>query len=68
MKADRQRSPNVHSFARGLLLAVLALALVRPVRGQTPERDTAAKLKDFDAWMTAVKQRDPSGEFTFPKK
>jgi CubicO group peptidase (beta-lactamase class C family) len=42
---------NVRSCARALLLGFLALVLVRSLPAQTPDRDTAAKLKDFDAWM-----------------
>jgi CubicO group peptidase (beta-lactamase class C family) len=37
---------------RALVFAVLALALVRSLPAQTPELETAAKLKEFDAWMT----------------
>jgi CubicO group peptidase (beta-lactamase class C family) len=51
MKMVRKRSANVRSGARYLLLAFIALALVGSLPAQTPERDTAAKLKDFDAWM-----------------
>ena len=35
-------------IARALLLVIV---LVGPAAGQTPDSDTAAKLKDFDAWM-----------------
>jgi CubicO group peptidase (beta-lactamase class C family) len=51
MKLFRRQSPSVVNAPRALLLAVIALALVRGLPAQTPERNTAAKLKDFDAWM-----------------
>ena len=44
-------APGSRGAGRALLLSILALALVRGLPAQTPDRDTAAKLKDFDAWM-----------------
>jgi CubicO group peptidase (beta-lactamase class C family) len=51
MKMVRKQSPGVRNCARALLVAFLALVLVRSLPAQTPDADTAAKLKDFDAWM-----------------
>ncbi len=51
MKVIRKQSPVVRSAARALLLAILAFTLVPSLPGEAPERDTAAKLKDFDSWM-----------------
>lgn len=47
MKAFRKSSRT--AFA--LLLSVLALAPARPLAAESADRETAAKLKDFDAWM-----------------
>ena len=44
-------SPGVRNCARALFAACLAFALVRGLPAQTPDANTAAKLKDFDAWM-----------------
>jgi CubicO group peptidase (beta-lactamase class C family) len=51
MNVIRKTWPTACNRARVLLLAILAFALVRPLPGETPDRDTVAKLKDFDAWM-----------------
>jgi len=51
MKVVHKSSRGARSFVRVGFLAILALALVRPLPGETPDRDTAARLKDFDAWM-----------------
>jgi CubicO group peptidase (beta-lactamase class C family) len=42
---------NVRTSARALLVAGLVLTLAGSLLAQTPGADTAAKLKDFDAWM-----------------
>ena len=51
MKKSFRPSPSIRNSARFLLLGIIALALVRTLPAQTADRDTAAKLKDFDAWM-----------------
>lgn len=50
MKGIRRISSGSRGFARALLV-FLALGFVRALAGETPEGDTAAKLKDFDTWM-----------------
>ncbi len=51
MKVVHKSSRGSRSFVRAAFLAILAFAFVRPLPGETPDRDTAARLKDFDAWM-----------------
>ena len=51
MKIVRKASASVRNSARVLLLAFITLGVVRGLAAQTPDADTAAKLKDFDAWM-----------------
>ena len=52
MKLFRNPSQCVRPSTRVLLVAFIALALTRRLPAQTPDGDTAAKLKDFDAWMS----------------
>lgn len=54
MTLIRKPSPVVRNAARALLLAIFALGVVRGLPAQTPDRDTAAKLKDFDGWMAGT--------------
>jgi CubicO group peptidase (beta-lactamase class C family) len=42
---------NFRKSARSLLVACLLLTFMGSLAAQTPGGDTAAKLKDFDAWM-----------------
>jgi len=51
MKMIRESSSASRNGARVLLFAFVALALARGLPAQTPDGDTAAKLKDFDGWM-----------------
>jgi CubicO group peptidase (beta-lactamase class C family) len=51
MKLFRNPSQCVRPSTRVLLVAFIAFALARRLPAQTPDGDTAAKLKDFDAWM-----------------
>jgi CubicO group peptidase (beta-lactamase class C family) len=51
MNLLRQPSPDVRISARAFLIACLALTLAGSLAAQTPDGDTAAKLKGFDAWM-----------------
>src|ERR1700693_783801 len=51
MKMVRTSSPSARNCARAVLLALLALALVRALPGQTPNGDTAAKLRHSDGWL-----------------
>jgi CubicO group peptidase (beta-lactamase class C family) len=56
MKAVQKQSRRVRDLRiceRALLLGFLLFVLVgsHPLPAQTPDRDTAARLKDFDAWM-----------------
>src|SRR5712691_6721278 len=56
MKAVQKKSRRVRDVricARALLLGLIVLVLVgsHPLPAQAPDRDTASKLKDFDAWM-----------------
>src|SRR6266545_13974 len=54
MKLDRKRPSG--AAARALLLAVLAAGLAVALPAEAPDRDTSAKLKGFDAWMTQTIQ------------
>jgi hypothetical protein len=56
MKAVQKQSCRVRGlriFDRALLLALILLVLAgsHPLPAQSSDRATAAKLKDFDAWM-----------------
>jgi CubicO group peptidase (beta-lactamase class C family) len=54
MKVVHKSSRAARSFVRIAFFAILTLTLVRPLPGETPDRDTVARLKDFDAWMAGT--------------
>ena len=51
MKSDRNQPMRVHA-ARALLISILFLGLAGRLSAEALDRETAAKLKDFDAWMS----------------
>src|SRR6266571_6666104 len=50
MKSIRNQPTRVQA-ARALLISILLLGLAGRLPAEAPDRDTASKLKDFDAWM-----------------